>query len=309
MTSVHRLVAVSLFVAASSVSLFGAQTRTFYRTYRMGDDQLTISRQIGVPSAPGTMPGSPGTVQDLRWRSQYARRGDARPGDPVARLVFSFYEDQLFRIVIDYASDRTEGMTEADMVAAVSHVYGPPAKRIGPDGAGGLAAPATRGHCDCRVDHRRASYFAAHNRWPGRLPDDRFVRSAEKPSRAQGARPMLQPTRKIGHRSMPAAYLRTGGAAAARRHAGRTSHRSSLESQAVSQIAPVFSSFRPFRTSSRPRGIYAIPPSPRKGCTYSVADTAVVGLERVIASIRRECLDVVKASSGPTCCCEREPVA
>jgi len=138
MTSVHRLVAVSLFVAASSVSLFGAQTRPFYRTYRMGDDQLTISRQIGVPSAPGTMPGSPGTVQDLRWRSQYARRGDARPGDPVARLVFSFYEDQLFRIVIDYASDRTEGMSEADMVAAVSHVYGPPAKRIRPTEQAGL---------------------------------------------------------------------------------------------------------------------------------------------------------------------------
>jgi hypothetical protein len=132
MTSVHRLVAVSLFVAASSVLLLGAQTRAFYRTYRMGDDQLTISRQIGVPSASATMPGPPGAVHDLRWRSQFARRGDARSGDPVARLVFSFYNDQLFRIVIDYASDRTEGMTEADMVAAVSHVYGPPAKRIRP---------------------------------------------------------------------------------------------------------------------------------------------------------------------------------
>ena len=43
-----------------------------------------------------------------------------------------------------------------------------------------------------------------------------------KPSRAQGARPMLQPTRKIGHRSMPAAYMRTGEAAAReKRHAGR----------------------------------------------------------------------------------------
>jgi hypothetical protein len=40
--------------------------------------------------------------------------------------------------VIDYASDRTEGMTEADMVAAVSRVYGPPAKRIGPTGQAGL---------------------------------------------------------------------------------------------------------------------------------------------------------------------------
>jgi hypothetical protein len=35
----------------------------------------------------------------------------------------------LFRIVIDYAPDRTEGMTEADMVAAVSAVYGTPRRR------------------------------------------------------------------------------------------------------------------------------------------------------------------------------------
>jgi hypothetical protein len=57
MTSVHRLLAVSLFVAASSVSLFGAQTRAFYRTYRMGDDQLTISeRNCGSSSR-----------NDLRW--------------------------------------------------------------------------------------------------------------------------------------------------------------------------------------------------------------------------------------------------
>jgi hypothetical protein len=59
------------------------------------------------------------------------------PADPVARLVFSFYEDQLFRIVIDYERDRTEGMTEADLVAAISRIYGPPSKRTdAPTGAG-----------------------------------------------------------------------------------------------------------------------------------------------------------------------------
>jgi hypothetical protein len=48
------------------------------------------------------MHGSP-EVQDLGWRAGYARR--ATPGDPVARLVFSFYEDQLF-IMIDYVRSR-----------------------------------------------------------------------------------------------------------------------------------------------------------------------------------------------------------
>ena len=38
--------------------------------------------------------------------------------------MFSFYNDQLFRIVVDYSHDRTEGMTQADMIEALSDVYG-----------------------------------------------------------------------------------------------------------------------------------------------------------------------------------------
>jgi hypothetical protein len=40
--------------------------------------------------------------------------------DPVERIVFSFCNDQLFRVAIDYGHDRTEGMTDADMVEAIS---------------------------------------------------------------------------------------------------------------------------------------------------------------------------------------------
>ena len=131
--SVRRVIVVALCLVASSASLFSAQTRLRYRTYEMGDDLRTIAQQIGVPSPPGLVVPRPlGVVEELRWRAEYVRRGTAPSGDPVARLVFSFYEDQLFRIVIDYAPDRTEGMTEADLVAAVSRVYGPPAKRSQP---------------------------------------------------------------------------------------------------------------------------------------------------------------------------------
>ena len=137
-TSIRRVILVSLFIATSA-SLLGAQTRSHYRTYQMGDHVLAISRQIGVPSPPVTLvPRTLGAVEELRWRAQHVRRGVAPSSDPVARLVFSFYEDQLFRIVIDYGSDRTEGMTEADMVAAVSKVYGAPAKRTDPPNPVGL---------------------------------------------------------------------------------------------------------------------------------------------------------------------------
>lgn len=127
---VRRLIVVSFCIAAASASLLGAQDRSIYRTYRMGDDLLSIARQIGVAPPHTTMVPEPfGTVLELTWRAQYVRRGVVPPADPVARLVFSFYEDQLFRIVIDYERDRTEGMTEGDMVAAISGIYGPPSKR------------------------------------------------------------------------------------------------------------------------------------------------------------------------------------
>jgi hypothetical protein len=138
-TSVRRLIVVSLCIAASSASLLGAQERSHYRTYQMGDDLLSIARQIGVaPPRANLLPHSLGAVLELTWRAQYVRRGVVPPADPVARLVFSFYEDQLFRIVIDYERDRTEGMTEADMVAGISEIYGQPSKRTLPPSPVGL---------------------------------------------------------------------------------------------------------------------------------------------------------------------------
>jgi len=136
--SVRRVVPVLLCIATAT-SPVAAQSGSRYRTYRMGDDVLAIARQAGVPSPAATaVPGALGAVQELRWRPQYVRPGDRPSTDPVARLVFCFYEDQLFRIVVDYSSDRTEGMTEADMVAAVSRVYGSPAKRTFPPTPVGL---------------------------------------------------------------------------------------------------------------------------------------------------------------------------
>jgi hypothetical protein len=139
MTTSTRRVVLTLLCSAMSASLLGAQGRPRYRAYQMGDDVLTISRQLGVPSPAGTLvPPALGAVEELRWRPQFVRRGVAPSSDPVARLVFSFFENQLFRIVIDYASARTEGMTEADLVAAVSKVYGAPAKRTHPPSPVGL---------------------------------------------------------------------------------------------------------------------------------------------------------------------------
>lgn len=124
----RTLIAASCIVLG--VTLLGAQARPHYRTYQMGDDIVAISRQLGVPIPAASQAGG-GTVRELRWRADYVPRG-TQAADPVERLMFSFHHNQLFRIVIDYAPTRTEGMRAADVVAAVAKVYGAPTRRADP---------------------------------------------------------------------------------------------------------------------------------------------------------------------------------
>ena len=41
------------------------------------------------------------------------------------QIVFSFYDNQLSKLVVDYDHDRTAGMTDADLIDAISSEYGP----------------------------------------------------------------------------------------------------------------------------------------------------------------------------------------
>jgi hypothetical protein len=95
----------------------------------MGDEILAVSQQLGVPMPPASPAGS--TVRELRWRADHVPRG-TESADPVERLMFSFHDNQLFRIVIDYAPTRTDGMRASDIVAAVAKIYGAPNKRADP---------------------------------------------------------------------------------------------------------------------------------------------------------------------------------
>lgn len=71
-----------------AATLLGAQAPAHYRTYRMGDPILAVSRQLGVPVPPTSQTGS--TVRELRWRADYVPRGTGA-ADPVERLMFSFH--------------------------------------------------------------------------------------------------------------------------------------------------------------------------------------------------------------------------
>jgi hypothetical protein len=108
-----------------------SQTLSQYRNFALGSDVASISALTGIaPAEARTIHRRPALLQDLEWRpSRWIAESTAASTDPVEQILFSFYNDQLFRIVVDYGHERTEGMTSADMIEAISAVYGTPLPR------------------------------------------------------------------------------------------------------------------------------------------------------------------------------------
>jgi hypothetical protein len=153
-----------------ATSLLHGQDRSRYRDFQLGGDLPSISALTGVaPSEVKTLHVRPAVMQEFQWRRRYSS-SDATPAqiDPVQQIVFSFYNDQLSKMVVDYDHDRTAGMTDMDMIEAISKSYGPrlsPAARKARGGASPLedesGTPLARwGDADYSVVLYRSSYAA-----------------------------------------------------------------------------------------------------------------------------------------------------
>jgi hypothetical protein len=115
-----------LILAAQPVD---AQDLLRYREFQLGSDVASIVKLIGTaPSDIKVIHQRPAVMRDLEWRPRYYSRSASAQTDPVDLILLRFVDDQLFRVVVDYARNRTEGMTEADMIEAIAAIYGPASK-------------------------------------------------------------------------------------------------------------------------------------------------------------------------------------
>jgi hypothetical protein len=124
MTGTRTLaIGVGLLLLAQAAQ---SQDRTFYRTYRLGNNLTSVAALAKVAATGAkTVHQRPSLIQELEWRQPYVMSGSAMSqSDPVQRIVFTFYDDQLFRLVISYDRQRTNGLTDTDMVEALSTTYG-----------------------------------------------------------------------------------------------------------------------------------------------------------------------------------------
>jgi hypothetical protein len=123
-----RTLTICAFGIALLAQRVDAQDLSRYRTFELGSSLAAVSTLTAVAASDAkTMHQRPAVLQDLEWRPLRWTIGSVSEStDPVAQMVFSFYNDQLFRIVVDYGPASTEGLTDRDMIEAISAIYGTP---------------------------------------------------------------------------------------------------------------------------------------------------------------------------------------
>jgi hypothetical protein len=118
--SVQKLPLLILFLAP----LIPAADLSTYRGFQLGMSLSAAVKHSGMNiSEVTTTHQRPALIQELVWNPQRFS-GTAGEMDSVQQVVLSFYSGQLFRMVVDYDNQKTEGRSVHDMIEAVSARYG-----------------------------------------------------------------------------------------------------------------------------------------------------------------------------------------
>ena len=84
-----------------------------YRGFQFGTDLAAVANQAGVSASEAKVIHSrPALIQELAWRPQSL--GQAPQPESASEIVFSFYNGELYRIVVHYDRYETEGLTTED---------------------------------------------------------------------------------------------------------------------------------------------------------------------------------------------------
>jgi len=111
-------------LALLAVPALGAQDLSKYRAFALGSTLATVSKQAQVPlDQISTVHQSPALIQQLTlWPIDSSDAGEG-PQD-VQQMQFSFCNGKLYNITVIYRTAATEGLTNEDMIDAISSRYG-----------------------------------------------------------------------------------------------------------------------------------------------------------------------------------------
>jgi hypothetical protein len=123
MTITRMLTLSTAWIVMSTTPASAAGDLSRYRGFEFGSTVAMVARQAGISPEPRNIHQRPELIQELMWLPGSPATSEV-DGNAVRKVIFTFYNDQLSRIVVSYDRDRTEGLTAEDLVEAVSGMYG-----------------------------------------------------------------------------------------------------------------------------------------------------------------------------------------
>jgi len=119
------------FSVALSVSTLTGADLAAYRNFHLGMSFADVAKQANLAaSAEAQLISSrPERIEELDWHVNWAVPGAAQ-SNPFSEVLFRFYNGELFEMAVTYDGDRTRGLTEGDMIEAISSVYGLAARPV-----------------------------------------------------------------------------------------------------------------------------------------------------------------------------------
>jgi hypothetical protein len=113
-----------MFIAVLATPPLWAGDLSSYREFQLGMSLNTVEKQVNLTSSETKVVHEhPALIQELEWQPR--RLSKSSPDlESIDAIQFSFYNGQLFRMIISYDRYKTEGLTAEDLVQALSAQYG-----------------------------------------------------------------------------------------------------------------------------------------------------------------------------------------
>jgi hypothetical protein len=121
---IMRVVVVSLAMILLSAPVIHGQDLSKYRNFSFGMSLAAVSKQVDrQPSEAKVIHQRPALIEEATWYPSQPF-DSSRPAEPVETVLFSFYNGELYRMLVTYDRSAIKGLTDEDMIRVVSAKYG-----------------------------------------------------------------------------------------------------------------------------------------------------------------------------------------
>jgi hypothetical protein len=124
--SLVRSLLASIVLILSTVSLSNGQDLSKYRSFQLGMNVDSILAKIGMRRQEvRTIHKKPALIEEVEWNpNEFSTQRTLSKS--LAHIRFSFYNSELYKMVVTYDYGKTDGLTTEDVIDAISAEYGKP---------------------------------------------------------------------------------------------------------------------------------------------------------------------------------------